>query len=129
MDFSQLQPEDVVTLPDGSVSLRLPPAQILSHSLDNSLSRVYDRRVGLLAKGDPSLETQVRAEADQAIVDAACQGEILRQAGTNAETHVRALLETLGVKRVTFLPPRPANGETGCEAPSATLSPVGRIES
>jgi hypothetical protein len=54
VDFSQLQPEDVVTQPDGSVSLRLPPARILSHNLDNGLSRVYDRRVGLFTKRGPA---------------------------------------------------------------------------
>jgi hypothetical protein len=128
VDFSQLQPEDVVTQPDGSVSLRLPPARILSHNLDNGLSRVYDRRVGLFTKGDPHLESQVREEADQEIVTAACQGGILTQAGANAQTQVRALLETLGVKQLTFLPSRSAS-DTGCEAPAATLLPVGRIVS
>jgi hypothetical protein len=128
VDFSQLQPDDVVTLPDGSVSLRLPPAQILSHTLDNEQSRVYDRRVGLLTKGDPNLESQVRAEADQEIVTAACQGGILTQADANAQTQVRALLESMGVKQVTLLPPRLAGG-SGCETPPATLLPVRRIVS
>ncbi len=128
VDFSQLQPEDVVTQPDGSVTLRLPPAQILSHNLDNQLSRVYDRRVGLLTKGDPTLESQVRAEADNQIVAAACQEGILTQAGANAETQVRALLETLGAKEVVFLPAR-TTADTGCEEPAATLLPAGRMVS
>jgi hypothetical protein len=128
VDFSQLQPDDVVTQADGSVSLRLPPAQILSHALDSGQSRVYDRRVGLLTKGDPNLESQVRAEADQEIVTAACQGGILTQADANAQTQVRALLESMGVKQMTLLPPRPAGG-SGCETPPATLLPVRRIVS
>jgi hypothetical protein len=126
VDFGQMQPQDITTGPDGSVTLRLPSSQILSHSLDNSLSRVYDRRVGLLSQGDPNLESQVRAEAEQQIVTAACQGGILTQADTNAQTQVRALLQSMGVKAVTFLSPR-KTGETGCEPQPATLAPVARI--
>ena len=70
----------------------------------------------------------MREEADQEIVTAACQGGILTQAGANAQTQVRALLETMGVKQVTFLPARQASG-TGCETPAATLLPVRRIVS
>jgi hypothetical protein len=113
VDFSQLTPDDVVVGRDGSVTLRLPSAQILSHGLDESQSRVYDRRIGLFSKGDPNLESQVRQIADQQIVGAACQGGILTQADANAQTQVRALLLSMGVKQITFMPPRPLT-DNGC---------------
>lgn len=113
VDLSQLKPEDVIVYDDQSISLRLPPAGVLSQSLDNEMSRVYDRQRGLLIKGDLNLETQVRQEADQQILQAACQGGILHQANTNAQTQVRALLVTMGFRQVEFLP---ANAViyTGC---------------
>ena len=113
VDLSQLQPEDVSVHDNQSISLRLPPAGVLSQSLDNGLSRVYDRQRGLLTTGDPNLETQVRQEADQQILQAACQGGILQQANTNAQTQVRALLVTMGFSQVEFLPAN-AVTDTGC---------------
>ena len=113
VDLSQLQPEDVSVHDNQSISLRLPPAGVLSQSLDNGLSRVYDRQRGLLTTGDPNLETQVRQEADQQILQAACQGGILQQANTNAQTQVRALLVTMGFSQVEFLPANAAT-DTGC---------------
>lgn len=113
VDLAQLKPEDVILHDDQSLSLRLPPARVLSHSLDNGMSRVYDRQRGLLSKGDPNLETQVRQEADQQILEAACQGGILQVANTNAQTQVRALLVTMGFRQVEFLPPDVAT-DTGC---------------
>jgi hypothetical protein len=113
VDLSQLQPADVTLHDNQSVTLRLPPARILTHRLDNSQSRVYDRQRGLLTNGDPNLETQVRQTAEQQIVQAACQGGILNQANTNAQTQVRALLVTMGFHQIEFVPPAPAS-DTGC---------------
>lgn len=113
VDLSQLRPEDVILHDNQSISLRLPPAGVLSQSLDNELSRVYDRQRGLLTKGDANLETQVRQEADQQILQAACRGGILRQATTNAQTQIRALLVTMGFHQVEFLPAK-AVADTGC---------------
>jgi hypothetical protein len=114
VDFSQLGEGDVVVHPDGSgVSLRLPPARILEHVLDNERSRVYDRRVGILTKGDANLESQVRQTAEQEILNAACEGGILDQANSSAQMQVRALLQTLGVRQVDFLPSGTVT-DTGC---------------
>jgi hypothetical protein len=113
VDLSQLKPEDVIVHDNQSISLRLPPARVLSQSLDNGMSRVYDRQRGLLTTGDSNLETQVRQEADQQILQAACQGGILHQADTNAQTQVRALLVTMGFRQVEFLPAN-ADTDTGC---------------
>ena len=113
VDLSELRPEDVVVHDDQSVTVQLPAAHILSHRLDNDQSRVYDRQEGLLTKGDPDLETRVRQTAEQQILLAACQAGILAQANANAETQVRTLLLTMGLKQVEFLPARPT-GDSGC---------------
>jgi hypothetical protein len=114
VDLSQLQPADVTLQDNQNVTLRLPAAHILTHRLDNSLSRVSDRQHGLFAPADTNLETQVRQVAEDQIVQAACQGGILDQANANAQTQVRALLVTMGFNQVTFLPPAAA-GNTGCD--------------
>jgi hypothetical protein len=115
VDLSNLTEQDVSISSDGrSVTVRLPPAQILSHRLDNDLSRVYDRSTGLLTKGDPNLETRVRQEAERQILAAACQGGILDRARENAQSQVQTLLQLTNFSAVTFLPPS-GNGTTGCE--------------
>ena len=96
-----------------TVTLRLPPARILSHRLDNELSRVYDREQGLLTKGDPQLESQVRQDAERAILQAACQGGILAQANLNAQRQVQILLLALEFREISFVPSQ-ATGDTGC---------------
>lgn len=115
VDLSQLQEQDVSVSADGqAITVRLPAAQILAHSLDNDKSRVYDRQTGIFQRGDPQLETQVRQEADRQIIDAACQDGILTQANDNAQEQLRALLLTMRFTQVQFLPPRPGQ-DTGCE--------------
>ncbi len=125
VDLSQLKPEDVIVHDSQSISLRLPPARVLTQSLDNGMSRVYDRQRGLLTRGDPNLETQVRREADQQILKAACQGGILHQADTNAQTQVRALLGTDGLSpgRIPAGPLRiPAPGAPKADSSRTALS-------
>lgn len=114
-DLSQLQEGDVQLASDGrSAIVRLPAARILTHRLDNDLSRVYDRSTGILARPDPQLETKVRQDAENQIVQAACQGGILMQANANAEAEVRSLLAGLRIEQVQFLPAVPGP-DTGCE--------------
>jgi hypothetical protein len=116
VDLGHLEAGDVV-VGEESVSVRLPPAQILSSRLDNAKSRVYDRQQGLLAPRNPNLETEVRLAAEREILQAACEGGILDQARMNAETQVAVLLRSFGHSRVEFLPSRPLSdidAPTGC---------------
>lgn len=107
VDLTELADEDVTVSDDRqSVTLRLPPARILTQRLDNELSRVYDRQQGLLTKGDPDLESQVRQEAERAVLQAACEGGILEQAQINAQRQVQILLLALEFREIKFLTPR-----------------------
>jgi hypothetical protein len=114
VDLTELGDDDVTVSDDRqSVTLRLPPARILTRRLDNELSRVYDREQGLLTKGDPELESQVRQDAERAVLAAACEGGILAQADLNAQRQVQILLLALDFRDVNFLPARAAE-DTGC---------------
>lgn len=70
IDLSQLD-ESGIQIDDASVTLTLPPAQILVTSLDSTQTKVYDRKTGILAKGDKDLEGEARKEAEQSIRAAA----------------------------------------------------------
>ena len=114
VDLTELRDEDVTVSDDRhSVTLRLPPARVLTQRLDNELSRVYDRSQGWLTKGDPELESRVRQEAERAVLIAACDGGILSQAELNAQRQVQILLLALEFREISFLPSR-GGGAVGC---------------
>jgi hypothetical protein len=70
--------------------------------LDNDRSFVADRDTGLLVKGDPALETQVRQSAEAAILEAASSSDILERANFNAQQYMQGFLEGLGFTEVIF---------------------------
>lgn len=114
VDLTELADKDVVVSDDRqSVTLRLPPARVLTQRLDNELSRVYDREQGLLTKGDPDLESRVRREAESAVLLAACEGGILAQAELNAQRQVQILLLAVEFREIEFLPAR-TGSDVGC---------------
>lgn len=94
--------EDDVRVVSGTVTIRLPPAEILSASLDNSKSYVYNRDTGLLGRPDPNLESQIRQEAEKQIRQAALEDGILARADENARTTLRTLLHGLKYETVIF---------------------------
>jgi hypothetical protein len=99
VDLTQLGKNDVQVNGD-SVEVRLPEAQILVTRIDNSKSRVYERKTGLLVEADPNLESQVRQAAEQQIRQAALDDEILEKATDNARVTVSGLLYALGFHKV-----------------------------
>jgi hypothetical protein len=64
---------------------------------------VYDRQRGLLTKGDPDLESEVRRAAEQEILRAACEGGILAQATDNAQRQLTILMSSLGFEEVEVI--------------------------
>ena len=102
VDFSGLKAGDVMV--EGKrAHLRLPSAQIFSTRLDNSRTRVYSRQTGLLVPVDPNLETQVRQEAEQQLLQAAMVDGILKTADQNARATLTSLLQGLGFEVVEFV--------------------------
>jgi hypothetical protein len=99
MDLSKLQPSDVV-VNGRSVSMRLPQAEIFTVRLDNAKTRVYSRDTGLFSTPDPSLEGEVRQEAERQIQAAALQDGILQTADKNARQTLTSMLTGLGFGNV-----------------------------
>lgn len=100
-DFANLN-NSAVNVSGSTVSLTLPPPQILVTKLDSSQTRVYDRKQGLLSRGDKDLESKARLAAEQTIQQAACKGEILRVASENGRKQLSALLRALGFITITI---------------------------
>lgn len=101
VDFSKLQLTDI-SLERKTIRVRLPGAEIFFTRLDSQNTRVYSRETGLLVPVDPTLETEVRQQAEQQLHDAALQDGILNTAQQNARTTLTGLLKGLGFDNVEF---------------------------
>lgn len=96
--------EDDVRVAGDSVEIDLPEPEILSTSLDEEETRLYDRDQGLLRlRPDDTLVEEARAAAVGEIERAALANEILETAERNAEDSIRAFLTTLGFEEVRFV--------------------------
>lgn len=105
IDLSKLEKDDV-QISEKSIILKLPAPEILVTTLDNGQTRVYDRRQGILSKGDKNLESNARKVAIDTITDAACKGGILQSAADNAKKQLSAFLKALGFTTITIeIPP------------------------
>jgi hypothetical protein len=101
VDLSQVQAGNVEI--DGrSVTITMPPAQLLSVSLDNSKTRVYSRLTGLLVPTDPNLESETREKAEANLRQSALDSGILTTAEGNARATLTTLLHSLGFQQITF---------------------------
>ena len=106
IDLAKMTPQDIQATSFQTVTLRLPPTEIFIATLDNELSYVADRDVGIgtrLAGQDTELETKVRQAGEQAIYDAAIERDILAIAQENAEDVLSGLLLSLGFETVIFV--------------------------
>ena len=102
-DLSKITKDDIVVDNQArTLNLTLPAPEILTTTIDNNQTRVYDRRTGVLTKGDPNLESQARAEAQKVVRMAACTGGILNEASKNAQTQLITLFKGIGFTAVTI---------------------------
>jgi len=105
LDLSNLNREDVrLNEKNKSVTIDLPQPQILSASLDEKHTRVYDRDVGLVPRISPSesLAEEARDKAQDKLLEAARKDDILIYAERNAEDSIRSFVTTLGFEEVRF---------------------------
>jgi hypothetical protein len=103
IDLSRIRQEDVWRSPDGTLNMRLPPAQILVTSVDNDESRVLTRKTGVLRRADVDLETRARQHADENIRNEALKRGILKTASESGEKKLAEFLHTVGVEKVRFV--------------------------
>jgi Protein of unknown function (DUF4230) len=102
VDLASLGRDDVKVNGE-TVTIRLPEPEILSVSLDEQKTGVYDRDFGPLnLRPDDNLVEQARAAAVDRIEQAARDEDILDQAEQNAQDSIRAFVSTLGFKEVRF---------------------------
>lgn len=100
-DLSQISEKDIV-INDKNIRVTLPKPQILVTTLDNTQTKVYDRTRGILNPGDKDLESKAREAAQNSIKEAACKGDILKQASDNARKQLTAFLSALGFTEITI---------------------------
>ncbi len=102
VDLSEVG-EDDVRVEDETVTIRLPEPEVLSASLDEEETRVYDRDYSPLnLRPDDDLVEEARAEAEERIEVAARENGILGTAETNAERSIRTLVVVMGFEEVRF---------------------------
>jgi hypothetical protein len=102
VDLSDVHKDDVRVAGD-TVTINLPEPEILSASLDEGKTRVYDRDLSPLnVRPDDDLVEEARLLALGKIKDAARENEILDSAEQNAEDSIRAFVTTLGFEEIRF---------------------------
>jgi hypothetical protein len=95
--------KDDVSVKGDTVAIDLPEPQILSASLDEEKTRVYDRDFSPLnVRPNDDLVEEAREQALEKIKDAARENDILDTAEQNAENSIRAFVTTLGFDEVRF---------------------------
>lgn len=103
VDLSSIGEGDV-RVEEDSVDIRLPDPEVFSVSLDEERTRLYDRDQGLLIlRPDDSLVEEARQEAQNELLAAARQNDILQAAEQNAEESIQAFVTTLGFEEVRFV--------------------------
>lgn len=108
IDLSRLQQQDVWRSPDGTLNMRLPPAQVLMTRVDNQKSRVLTRKTGVLRRADVDLETRARQHAEANIRAEALKRGILNTASQSAEKKLAEFMLTVGFEKVRFVSGGPA---------------------
>lgn len=102
VDLGDIQ-EDDVRVAGEIVTIDLPQPEILSASLDEKATRVYDRDLSPLNfRPDDDLVEKARLRAVEKIEAAARENEILETADQNAQDSIGVFVTTLGFDEVRF---------------------------
>ncbi len=108
VDLSGIRESDITATEDGTVTVRLPKAQIKDTFLIDDptqpcTTKVYDRTNLLVIPETKELEGQAREKAVQAIRDTAIQSGVLNDANKNARAVIEKVLLLAGYQRVIFV--------------------------
>src|SRR5215203_3036853 len=102
VDLDELGPEDVRVTGD-TVHIDLPEARILDSSLDEDKTRLFDRDRGLFKiRGNDELIEEARRDAEDRMVEAARENDLLDKARDNSEASISTLITSLGYDEVRF---------------------------
>ncbi len=107
VDLGQMATSDLQVVDPETVMVYLPEAEIFHVRLDNQKSYVADRDTGLLVRADPQMESQVRRSAEDELMLAAEESDILVRAQSNAEAYMESFLRGLGFSNIIFTDSEP----------------------
>jgi hypothetical protein len=119
VDLAALQPQDVQVV-GSTLTVRLPPPQILDSKIDVNRSKVYDYDRGFMGLGPdvaPELQELAQRETLTKVVEAACADGILQSANQRAKLAVSQLLGKAGYG-LTIETQAPA--ANACQVPGVT---------
>jgi hypothetical protein len=102
IDLRQLTAESVTRQGD-TMTIRLPPPQLLDCFLDEQASYVVSRDTGLFARPAPNLDVSARRYAIGQFRDMALHDDIFAQVQINAQAAITNFVSGLGVKQVNVL--------------------------
>ena len=105
IDLEKIQEGDIQVVDPTTIMVHLPDAEVFVATLDNQRSYVADRDTGLFTAADPELETQVRREAEQVILEEALEFGVVRDAQANAQEYMENFLHGLGFETIIFKTP------------------------
>jgi hypothetical protein len=120
IDLGSFGAEDVRIDARGTVSIAIPEAEVFTVTLDNEKSYVYHRETGLLAGKTKDLESEARKAAQAEILKAALEDGILTAALTNGKIYLQRLLNSIGLKNVTFIDALPKPADPSLPPPQAS---------
>lgn len=92
VNLENIKTGDIRTNIDGSVTIELPAAEILHIIIDEN-SQPYDRRIGILTKGNVEMETKIRNKAKEDMKIEAQEAGILEVAKKNAQENLKQLFQ------------------------------------
>lgn len=103
IELSDIGDNDV-RVEEDSVTIDLPDPEILSSSLNEEETELYDRELGILKlrPEEDGLAEEARVEAEERMVQTARENGILEYAEDSAEDGIRAFVLTLGFEKVEF---------------------------
>jgi hypothetical protein len=101
IDLKEMKSEDI-SISEKKISIRLPPARILTAHLDESQTKVLDHTTGLFRTFDKNLQQTAREQAIDDIRRAARHEGILKEADDRAREQIKSLLKQLGFDEVDF---------------------------
>ena len=106
LDLSKIT-TDNVKINEDSITIELPPPEILDSKIDVTKSQVYDYDRGFLNLGPdnaPELQSEAQKQTLDKIKQTACNENILDQANERAIVVVSQLMKTAGYKEVIVKP-------------------------
>jgi hypothetical protein len=101
IDMEKMRPEDM-QLQGDVLYVKLPPAEILTVTLNEDKTEVYTIQDGIFAELDPNLVLDTLSSGKDKITSAALEDGILTQAQRNAETFLLRFFMALGYNNVIF---------------------------